>query len=264
MQGAGIVEKTISAPVDGPLSVSVKAPMLMVVVRPDPHVRTAVATITSGSDIEVKSEPLGDGWLLEWPRDMPGTSFRSGNGNIQVKNFGGGRVIIGDSMNITFGPGGDTYISGRGVRSVDAEPMPTLMLRLPITSSLMAEVTAGQIYVEGPYSLAMLNAVTQSADVRSDAPIGALSARTQSGDIEMRAATGQVQANTMSGDIDLAEARGPVTAQTMSGGIDVTAPEGCGMNLGTMSGDVKARVPRGCEQYVLASTMSGGKRVQGF
>lgn len=256
------MEKTLSAPVDGPLRVSVKAPMLMVSVIADPHARTAVATITSKSDIEVRSEPLGDGWLLEWPEDMPGMSYQSGG--IQVNRFGGGRVIIGDSMNITFGPGGGTYISGRGMHSSESEPMPTLTLRLPITSSLIAEVTAGRVEVHGPYPLAMLSAVTQSADVRSEAPIGSLSARTQSGDIEMRAATGQVQAHTMSGDIELAEARGPVSAQTMSGDIDVTAPEGMQMNLGTMSGDVKARVPRGCEQYVLASTMSGDKRVQGF
>lgn len=257
------MEKNLSAPVGGPLSVSVKAPMLMVVVRVDPHVRTAVATITSGKDIEVKSEPLSGGWLLEWPKDMPGVSFQSGNGNIQVNHFGSGRVIIGDSMNITF-TGGGTIINGRNLRSIESEPMPTLMLHLPVTSSLVAEVTAGQVHVEGPFPLAMLSAVTQSADVRSDAPIGALDARTQSGDIEMRAATGQVQAHTMSGDIDLAEVRGQVSAQTMSGDIEVTAPDGMQMNLGTMSGDVRARVPRGCEQYVLASTMSGDKRVQGF
>lgn len=255
------MEKILSAPVDGPLRVSVKAPMLMVSVIADPRARTAVATITSKSDIEVRSEPLGDGWLLEWPRDMPGTSYQSGG--VQVNNFGRGRVVIGDSMNITF-TGGNTYINGRNLRSVEPEPVPTLTLRLPITSSLIAEVTAGRVEVHGPYPLAMLSAVTQSADVRSEAPIGSLSARTQSGDIKMRAATGQVQAHTMSGDIDLAEARGPVSAQTMSGDIDVTAPEGMQMNLGTMSGDVKARVPRGCEQYVLASTMSGDKRVQGF
>jgi hypothetical protein len=261
MQGAGTVEQNLSAPVDGPLSVSVKAPMLMVSVIADPHVRTAVATITSGKDIEVKSQPLGGGWLLEWPKDMGGVSYQSGR--MQVNSFGGGRVIIGDSMNITF-TGGDTYVQGRNMRSVDPEPMPTLELRLPITSSLVAEVTAGQISVHGPYPLAMLSAVTKSADVLSDAPIGSLSASTMSGDIDMRAATGQVQVSTMSGDVDLAEARGPVSARTMSGDIDVTAPDGAQMNLSAMSGDVKARVPRGCEQYVLASTANGDKSVRGF
>lgn len=255
------MEKNLSAPVDGPLAVSVKAPLLMVTVRVDPRIRTAVATITSGKDIEVKSEPLSGGWLLEWPRDVQGVSYQSGG--VQVNNFGRGRVIIGDSMNISF-TGGNTYINGRNIRSVEAEPTPGLMLHLPVTSSLVAEVTAGQVYVEGPFPLAMLSAVTQSADVRSDAPVGALDARTQSGDIEMRAATGQVQAHTMSGDIDLAEARGQVSAQTMSGDIEVTAPDGMQMNLGTMSGDVRARVPRGCEQYVLASTMSGDRRIQSF
>lgn len=256
------MEKTLTAPVDGPLRVSVKAPALMVSVIADPHVRTAVATIMSKNDIEVSSEPLGDGWLLEWPEEMPGMFYSSGG--MQANSFGRSRVVIGDSMNITFGPGGDTYVNGRNMRAVDPEPIPLLTLRLPITSSLIAEVTAGRIDVHGPYPLAMLSAVTQSADIRSEAPIGSVSARTQSGDIEMRAATGQVQASTMSGDIDLAEVRGPVSAQTMSGDIDVTAPEGMQMNLGTMSGDLKARVPRGCEQYVLASTMSGDKRVQGF
>jgi hypothetical protein len=262
MQGAGTVEQTLTAPVQGALSVSVKAPALMMTVMVDAGIHVAVATVTWDGETGVRSELLSGGGLLEWPEDEGGMgSFQTGG--IQVNHFGRGRVIIGDGGNVTF-RNGQTYVSGRNMRTIEPKPMPTLALRVPVSSSLVAEVEAGRISAIGPYPLAALTANTKSADVDSQTPIGSLNAHTMSGDVTMRAALGQAQINTMSGDIRLAEARGPVSAQTMSGDIEATAPEPMQMNLGSMSGDVRAQVPYGSERYVLASTMSGDKSVRGF
>lgn len=236
------------ARVPGPVTLSVEASFLLLEVAVSPQVGVAEAVITGPPDAisAVRAEMHGrDTWHIAFPATSGGAGMTIINtGGVSNVVMAGGRIIVN---------GVDMTNAGRARGS--AEPL-RAMVRLPVGSSLDAQVQAGQITVQGP--LATLEADTASADVEAQA-VGSLRASTASGDVAASLVVGGASTRTASGDIRLVT-RGPVEADTASGDISVHAERPVRVRAQSASGDVRVTADRGVCPDVRARSVTGRVR----
>lgn len=115
-------------------------------------------------------------------------------------------------------------------------PSLDISVRLPVGSSLDAELNAGDLTASGSLTAARIK--TGSGDIRLDTVTQSVDVATGSGDVVVRDSHGSTRLSTGSGDIGLQAAGGRATLATGSGDVRVRQA-GDAVDIKTGSGDAQ-------------------------
>jgi Putative adhesin len=246
--------RTFRAPASGPVTLAVRAGYLELEVITGPEITAASAELSGSDDVTsgARAAMSADAWTLTIPETGPA-------GPVVITSGRFSTIIHGSitGAGIMIGSGGRIVVNGVDVTAAvsggDGGPA-RLMARLPVGSSLDADVKAGDIRTRG--ALASVTADALSADL-SVGETARLRAHATSGDIAVHRLAGPANVSATSGDVTIAAAAGDIEVQATSGdiAIHVTAPVAVYANA--TSGDVRVTADSGITPRVRARSVSG-------
>lgn len=250
--------RTLTAPVTGPVVFDLEAGVGSVVVTVSPDAEVASAELSGPAEVVDNARPDGsDGrWSLVLPRSGATVAGVSGT----VIQSAGSTVIVGNVVGAVHLGHGQVTVNGIEVTGATvmapSEPV-RLAVTLPADSRLDARVGAGTLTTHG--YLPSVDVSGTSPDIDIDGA-GVLRARTVSGDIRAAHVSVTADLHVTSGDIGIRNTAGNVTAQSVSGDIGIRSAADITIDARSVSGDITVRSARGTYPDVRARSVSGDVR----
>lgn len=251
------MKKIFTAPVTGPLSLTVNAAMLELAVKTVPGLSEATFELEGPSEIidgaTARASHDGDLWSITLPDPEPtvinGQGVTVMGGNIQgVSMFSSGDIFVG---------GGTTVINGQVITGAGTEPVKARVL-LPVGSSLsLPRLRNGHVIATGEYRRVDFRSTNASLDIEHATEV---EADTTNGSITVGTCSEHIDVSTTNGNITTRGSAPRTRARATNGSIVVIASGPHWISARTTNGDVTV-LRNGHAAEVSTSTTNGRDRV---